>query len=187
MRRRILLAVILASLSILIAGCGARELSPDSGEGPVDLPDTPDTSTTKDSGISSGTEIDNISESDSLSSGDADNEENLLLVKTVYFEYDESRVSEDARRVIRAHAVVLSRRPDIGVYIEGHADERGTHEYNLALGDQRGEAVSRHFQEYGIDKSRITVVSFGEEIPRALGSDEDFWSLNRRAEIIYDE
>ncbi len=108
-----------------------------------------------------------------------------LSVRTVYFDYDESKVNDEGQQVIRAHAEVLLNNPDASLHIAGHADERGTREYNLALGDQRAQAVSSYFQEFGVDGSRITVVSYGEEQPAAIGSDEAAWTLNRRAEFDY--
>lgn len=115
------------------------------------------------------------------SSGDVD----PLSVRTVYFGYDEAIISEQAQTIIRAHAEVLMEIPDASLNISGHADERGTREYNLALGDQRAEAVSNYFQQFGIDASRISVTSYGEESPAAMGSDESSWQLNRRAEFDY--
>ena len=124
---------------------------------------------------------------DAADASDSDaNLDNLLDQKAIYFEFDDAKVSEDSQRMIRAHAEVLSDYPDASVAISGHADERGTREYNLALGDQRGEAVSAFFQEFGIDSSRISVVSFGEERPAVVGFDESAWSLNRRAEFEYE-
>ncbi len=108
-----------------------------------------------------------------------------LSVRTVYFEYDEAIVSKQAQSIIRAHADVLINNPDATLHIAGHADERGTREYNLALGDQRAEAVSNYFQENGIDSSRISVTSYGEESPAVMGSNESAWSKNRRAEFDY--
>ena len=108
-----------------------------------------------------------------------------LSQRTVYFGYDESIVSDEAQTIIRAHAEVLIENPDAKLEIFGHADERGTREYNLALGDQRAVAVSSFFQEFGVDVSRISATSYGEELPAVIGSDESAWSLNRRVEFDY--
>ena len=108
-----------------------------------------------------------------------------LSQRTVYFGYDESIVSDEAQTIIRAHAEVLLDNPDANLEIFGHADERGTREYNLALGDQRAVAVSSFFQEFGVDVSRISATSYGEELPAVIGSDESAWSLNRRVEFDY--
>ena len=108
------------------------------------------------------------------------------LENVIYFNFDEAIVSEEGQAVILAHANTLLEFPDAKLSLSGHADERGTREYNLALGDQRAQAVSRYFQHFGIEKGRITVMSFGEEQPVALGSDEEAWRLNRRVEISHD-
>jgi len=110
---------------------------------------------------------------------------NPLDIWAVYFAYDEAIVSEEGQQVIRAHADVLVEHPDVMLKISGHADERGTREYNLALGDERGEAVSSYFQHFGVSAERISVTSYGEERPAELGSDEESWSLNRRSEFDY--
>ncbi len=144
-----------------------------------------ETSSVDDSGNVIKSEIGDAADASDALDSDA-NLENLLDQKTIYFEFDDSKVSEDSQRIIRAHAEVLSDYPDASVAISGHADERGTREYNLALGDQRGEAVSAFFQEFGIDSSRISVVSFGEERHAVVGFDESAWSLNRRAEFEYE-
>ncbi len=108
-----------------------------------------------------------------------------LDIKVIYFDFDEALVDDDSRATIRAHAELLATYSGVSIQISGHADERGTREYNLALGEQRGRAVSSHFQEFGISAERLTVVSYGEERPAAAGSDEAAWTLNRRAEFDY--
>ena len=121
-----------------------------------------------------------------LDESSQDGQMSLLEQMTVYFDYDESTVTEQAQNIIRAHAEALVQNPDAALHLAGHADERGTREYNLALGEQRALAVSAFFQEFGVEASRITTVSFGEEMPAVGGSDEDSWALNRRVEISHD-
>ena len=190
-RNTVLIGTLLFSLAML-AGCAktgvddAVEVDPVGTDAGV-----VETSSVDDSGNAIESEIGDAADSaDSADAADAsdsdENLENLLDQKTIYFEFDDAKVNEDSQRIIRAHAEVLSDYPDASVAISGHADERGTREYNLALGDQRGEAVSAFFQEFGIDSSRISVVSFGEERPAVVGFDESAWSLNRRAEFEYE-
>ncbi len=109
----------------------------------------------------------------------------LLEQTTIYFEVDESTIDPGAEEIIAAHAEYLNARKSAQVLLEGHADERGTREYNLALGDRRAESVNMLMQALGIDGSRITAISHGEEVPAVEGNDENSWSLNRRVEIIY--
>ena len=108
-----------------------------------------------------------------------------LSKRVVYFEYDSSTLDPESQRVAEAHAVYLSDNPGVNVVLEGHADERGTREYNLALGETRAKSVARLVEVMGVDGYRVQTVSYGEERPAALGSDESAWSLNRRVEILY--
>ena len=103
----------------------------------------------------------------------------------VYFDFDSSAIDSDSRRLIEEHAAYLAAHPDIKVNLTGHADERGTREYNLALGEQRDASVERMLQVLGISSDRITMISYGEERPLAMGHDETSWRVNRRVEFIY--
>ena len=109
----------------------------------------------------------------------------LLAKKRVHFAFDSSEIDDESRRIIEAHASYLADNPRIKVRLEGHCDERGTREYNLALGERRAKAVQRVMSVLGIDKSRIKVVTFGEEKPLDEGHNESAWRQNRRVEIIY--
>lgn len=110
--------------------------------------------------------------------------EQLLDTNKVYFEFDSSSVDEESRRVIEAHSQFLLENPDVNVVLEGHADERGTREYNLALGERRANSVAEIMIAYGVSPGRIQTISYGEERPAALGSDESAWQLNRRVVIL---
>lgn len=102
----------------------------------------------------------------------------------VYFEYDSSHVSEEDQAVVEEVARYLENNPDQGVIIEGHCDERGSREYNMALGERRALAVRAYLVGLGIAPSRIQTKSMGEEDPVAMGHDEESWQQNRRAEFI---
>jgi peptidoglycan-associated lipoprotein len=106
------------------------------------------------------------------------------LEERVHFDYDESAIRPDAERVLRQKVDILRNSPAVQVRIEGHADERGSTEYNLALGNRRAESVRQFFTGFGLDAGRFAIVSFGEERPMAQGSDEDAWAQNRRAEFV---
>ena len=114
-----------------------------------------------------------------------DDPNNPLSKHTVYFDFDKSDIHPEDRDIIIAHAQSLVQHPDTKVVLEGHTDERGTREYNIALGERRARAVSQLMQLQGVAQSQIDVVSFGEERPVALGHDESAWRLNRRVEITY--
>jgi peptidoglycan-associated lipoprotein len=106
------------------------------------------------------------------------------LEEAVYFDYDESEIRSDSEAMLRAKVEILRANSSLRIRIEGHADERGSTEYNLALGTRRAEAVRQFFTSFGIDASRFAITSYGEERPAAQGSDEDAWSQNRRAEFV---
>lgn len=103
----------------------------------------------------------------------------------IHFEFDSYKIDEDSRVTLEAHATYLSANPDIKVKMEGHGDERGTREYNLALGERRANAATKFLKVLGIDGSRIDTTSYGEEKPIDDGHDDAAWSRNRRVEIIY--
>ncbi|MCY4591362.1 MAG: peptidoglycan-associated lipoprotein Pal [Alphaproteobacteria bacterium] len=102
----------------------------------------------------------------------------------VFFDYERSDISEEARLTLDRQALWLNRYTDITVVIEGHCDERGTREYNLALGERRANAVRQYLIASGIDAARIETISYGKERPVALGSDEASWALNRRGVTV---
>lgn len=105
-------------------------------------------------------------------------------LKTIYFDFDKYNLRDDARRMLDANAEILRSNSDMNILIEGHCDERGTDEYNLALGERRAQAAREYLVRLGIDASRINVLSYGEERPVAPGHDEESWALNRRGEFV---
>lgn len=111
-------------------------------------------------------------------------QENLLQANSVYFGFNQYDISEEYKPVVETHAA-NAKSTNAKVRIEGNTDERGSREYNLALGQKRAKAVAQALEVLGVNKSSIETVSFGEEKPRAEGQDEDAWSVNRRADIVY--
>jgi peptidoglycan-associated lipoprotein len=103
---------------------------------------------------------------------------------TLYFAYDDTEIDEVATRIIIQHANFMQSNPSVNLRLEGHADERGTREYNLALGENRALSVKEVLGLYNLD-DRIIVVSFGEEQPILTGSNEEAWEKNRRVELVY--
>ena len=103
---------------------------------------------------------------------------------TLYFAYDDTEIDEVATRIIIQHANFMQNNPSVNLRLEGHADERGTREYNLALGENRALSVKEVLGLYNLD-DRIIVVSYGEEDPVLTGSNEEAWEKNRRVELIY--
>ncbi len=111
---------------------------------------------------------------------------NVLSIKTIYFAYDSSELSDDDVEVIKHHGKYLALNSDASMRLEGHTDERGTREYNIALADRRAQSIKKLLLFQGASSSQITIISYGEEKPAALGHDEDSWKLNRRAELVYE-
>jgi peptidoglycan-associated lipoprotein len=164
--------------ALLLVGCGT------SGE----------VENASDSGVSSSASADGSASSASTSGVSAtpsfqgnalDNPNSLLAKRVIYFDFDQSEVRADVRAVIQAHAEYLSNNAGVSITLEGHADELGTREYNIALGERRAKAVERMLTVQGVAASQVRVVSYGEERPAALGHDEDARALNRRVEFIY--
>lgn len=108
-----------------------------------------------------------------------------LRQRVVYFDFDTSNIRPEAQEILSCHARYLSNRPEARVTLEGHADERGSREYNLGLGERRANSVSSALQAHGGSASQLTVVSYGEERPVCTESNESCWSRNRRVEIVY--
>jgi peptidoglycan-associated lipoprotein len=111
-------------------------------------------------------------------------EARTTLTERVHFDYDMAEIRPDAERLLRAKLTILRASPAVRLRIEGHCDERGSNEYNQALGNRRAQAVIDFFTSFGLDASRFATVSFGEERPLQNRSDEDAWQMNRRGEFI---
>src|SRR6202162_447719 len=109
----------------------------------------------------------------------------ILAKRSVYFPFDVSAVQDDDKPVVLAHAKYSSEHPDRKVRVEGNADERGSNEYNLALGQRRADSVKKMLELGGAKASQIETASFGEEKPVGLGHDEESWKQNRRTDIKY--
>lgn len=111
--------------------------------------------------------------------------QHLLDTLTVYFDYDSSEISPQYRDVVIAHGEYLARNADVTVTVEGHCDERGSREYNIALGERRANTVKQLLMAQGAAERQVVTISYGEERPSVEGSDEMVWSKNRRAEMVY--
>jgi len=110
---------------------------------------------------------------------------NILSKRSVFFDYDSNAVKDEYRGLVQAHSRYLGDKRDSKIRIEGNCDERGSREYNLALGQRRAEAVKKVMTVLGMSDGRIETTSYGEEKPMAQGHDEQSWSQNRRADIKY--
>jgi peptidoglycan-associated lipoprotein len=116
--------------------------------------------------------------------GDLDKDP-CLRQRVVYFDFDKSEIKPEFQQIIACHAKYLQDRPNAQMRLEGNADERGTREYNLGLGERRANAVAAALEAAGASASQITVISYGEERPVCREHNEACWSKNRRVEIVY--
>jgi peptidoglycan-associated lipoprotein len=162
-----------AMLALSLAGC-AKDTIPDP---------EPDSSTVSGSGADTGGY-----DSDGMGSGgaiDDDLTKDGEMDMIIYFDFDQSNVRPEYTDLLARHATYLANNPRINARLEGHADERGSREYNIGLGERRSQAVRQILLIQGAPSNQISTVSFGEERPAAFGSDEESYALNRRVEIKY--
>ncbi|MEN8216238.1 MAG: peptidoglycan-associated lipoprotein Pal [Pseudomonadota bacterium] len=106
-------------------------------------------------------------------------------MRIIYFNYDKSKIRPESQAILEKHAAYITRHPDAYVRLEGHADERGSREYNLALGERRVEAAKEMLLILGAFENQLVTLSYGEERPDALEHNEEAWQLNRRVELVY--
>lgn len=153
---------VLAALFVMV-GCASQK--------PANSPD----SLTSDAGSNPGLSLELRGDSDSGTAGG---------LQTVYFAFDSSTLGTDAQDSLKANAEFLKTNTTVDVQVEGHCDERGGIQYNLALGERRAKAVRDYLVALGVAKARISVVSYGKEKPSAFGHDEAAWGKNRRGNFV---
>ena len=166
---------------LLIIGCGSTEVKEETGDTGTSV-STGGASTT---GASEGTRMDDIAPAEPVADTSADAD--LLSERKIYFDFDLSEIKEEYQAILQAHATHLVNNPNATVVIEGHCDERGTREYNIALGERRAYSVLQFLTLQGVSKNQIRVVSFGEERADVEGHDDSAWKWNRRAVFVYAE
>jgi peptidoglycan-associated lipoprotein len=110
---------------------------------------------------------------------------NLLSKRSIYYEFDRYDIQEQYVPIVEAHAKLLMAHADLKILVQGNCDDRGSREYNLALGQRRAESVKRAMGLLGVNEKQIETVSFGAEKPVAFGQDEESWAKNRRSDIVY--
>jgi peptidoglycan-associated lipoprotein len=168
-----------ALLAVCLAACTQPQI-PD--------PDT-QSETVAGSGADSGTGAGGGADTDSMDDGMMEDgeffEDEVPLTMVIYFDFDQSELRPEYADVIAEHAAGLSRNSRTTIRLEGHADERGSREYNIGLGERRSQTVRRQLLLLGGSSDQISTVSFGEERPAAFGSNEEAYGQNRRVEIRY--
>lgn len=116
---------------------------------------------------------------------DLRNPNSILARRVIYFDFDSSNIRPEYQSVLNAHASLLAAYPNLRVRLEGHADERGSNAYNVALSERRGYSVFDYMQIKGVRDNQMDVIGYGEEVPAVFGHNEAAWSKNRRVEIKY--
>ena len=191
MKKQIITAIMAASLVASLAACTPKGTKPDAEADGGAAGTSADGSTGgvtaggigADGGLG-GTALEG-GKLVSYEEGAIDNPDNVLYEKLVYFSYDSNEVEGDYVDLVKHHGKYLSFNPAAAITLEGHADERGTREYNVALAERRAIAVKQLMLYEGAGNDQIKIVSYGEEKPVAFGHDEESMSLNRRVEIVY--
>ncbi len=175
-RLRGLLVLCLAGL--ILSGCASKETA-DTGPDMEPMEQAPDTGSSTDTGMM-GPSVENgkVLVDDGMGSTE-------MLQGIFYFDFDQAIVKRVGHEELNKHAKVLRDDRYMNVRLEGHADERGTREYNLALGERRANAVRAYLVAQGAARSQIEVISYGEEKPADMGHSESSWAQNRRVEIVY--
>ena len=169
-------------LMVLLAACASKDpvattkvedRVPAGGSSTSGLPTTGTTDKTDISGKSGSVDV-------------LTNPNSILSKRVIYFDYNIDAVKPEFASLIQAHASYLAQNRNRKIRLEGHADERGSREYNMALGQRRASAVRQATTILGVGSERIESISFGEDKPKANGHDEASWAQNRRVEIVYD-
>lgn len=156
-------------LGLALAGCSSHETKPASVE-----------QATPSQGAQTGSAA-----QQNLGANDLNNPNSILAKRSVYFDLDSSTVSDEYKPVVQAHAKYLADHPQARVQIQGNCDERGSSEYNLALGQRRADAVKQMMAVLGVPPQQVETVSYGKEKPKCTEHDESCWSQNRRDDIVY--
>ena len=175
--KRIILSLVVATL---VAACGSQEVKKDVPVAESTPPAA--TSPTQPSGTAPTT---TPTTQPAITANPLTDPKNVLSKRSVYFDFDSNAVKDEYRGVVTAHAKYMTEKRDSKIRIEGNCDERGSREYNLALGQRRAEAVKKVMTVLGVQDGRIETVSFGEEKPADAGHDEAAWAKNRRGDIKY--
>jgi peptidoglycan-associated lipoprotein len=174
-----------AALAVLLVGCGSKDVKEDVAPVESRKPDTvtppPVTQAPTPKPPTTGTV-----RTEPVAANPLKDPGNILSKRTVYFDYDSSVVKEEYKPLVTAHARFLTDNRGRRAVVQGNTDERGSREYNLALGQRRADSVKKMMLLLGASDNQIETVSFGEEKPVEMGSTESAWSKNRRADIVYD-
>jgi peptidoglycan-associated lipoprotein len=166
--------IIPAILALLIAGCGSTPDAPEQGGAPVEARDGSSVATVTAGGLDGRKLPDELT-----------NPKSILSKRSVYFDYDKYDVKTEYKDLVSAHAKFLSNNRQFKMLVQGNTDDRGSREYNLALGQKRADAVKKMLTLLGAREDQVESVSLGEEKPKNEGQNEAAWTENRRGDMLY--
>ena len=178
-RWNVVIVALMAASLFVAAGCAKKSTTSTPGDTKVEVKD--DTSWTPPPAKPKVNEAALAAEAEARAKAEAIEE---LSSVTIHFDFDSYVLKEEARAILALKANIMRKYSGVSVVIEGHCDERGTEEYNLALGERRARAAYEHLVILGVDPGRMKIVSYGEEKPVDPGHNESAWAQNRRAEFV---
>jgi len=164
----------IALAALLASGCSTMNENDTNSEGAV-----------VEDGSGDGALTNGMVDGGSISGGELNDPNSPLYTKVIYFDFDQATIRQDSISTLRAHADYLIRTDSSNVLVEGHCDERGSREYNIALGERRAKVIQSFLEAEGVKPAQIDTISYGEERPAVNGSDESSWGENRRAVLGY--
>lgn len=177
-------SALLAAIMMLASACSTVKLD---DKAPIEnrVPSTSDAGAAPAPAPAPGAVVSGDASDSARSNDPLEDPASVLAKRSIYFDLDSYAIKDEFKPVIEAHGKYLASRQDRKVVIQGHTDERGGSEYNLALGQKRAEAVRRALALAGAKDAQMEAISFGKEKPKATGSNEEAWAQNRRADIAY--
>lgn len=178
-------ALALALSLTVLAGCSSTDTQPTDDMAGMEQDTSSEVSAVDNSNGVSATELSDAEKAEMERQAKNKEEAALREIRTFYFEFDKSDIKAESRLPLMAHAKFLAANPNVKIVLEGHCDERGTKEYNMALGERRAKAVERFLVVNGASRDQLDVLSLGEERPEDFGHDEAAWAKNRRAVVSY--
>ena len=180
MKGSILKLLLVVTASLMLAACSSHKAKNDTAQSGARVEDRGTAGAGANSAASQG-----LADGNALGGGALNDPNSPLAVRVIYFDYDSANIRADFNDSVAAHAAYLAANPTTTVTVEGHGDERGSREYNLALGERRSLAVRKQLVLLGASAGQIKTVSYGEERPAVDGHDEAAYEKNRRAELVY--
>ena len=182
--RFIAMASVVASVSLLAGGCSSKKVVTDEGPQPTKVSES---TAAKEGGRSSESRLGGdeslVSKPPTAATGVLEGRTSGPMLP-IYFDFDKSNVRDDQRKRMENNGKFLKDTPSVSIVIEGNCDERGTNEYNMALGERRAMAAKKYLTNLGVADNRLSTISYGEEKPLNHGHDEMAWSQNRRDDFV---